>query len=153
MKKELITVDNVNNYISKQDGKLYVFGNRLLTAGAKDELGRRRVAVVYGPEPVVAPAPVAVKPTSAAAPAAPAAAASSSSCACGKSHGSCRGGCNCGSAITPGIAAGAPLGSYTSVESLALALASMLKEKYGVSDPAELKELTAKALKAIRDNM
>ena len=36
MKKELITVDNVNNYISKQDGKLYVFGNRLLTAGAKE---------------------------------------------------------------------------------------------------------------------
>ena len=145
MKKELITVDNVNNYISKQDGKLYVFGNRLLTAGAKDELGRRRVAVVYGPEPVAAPAPVAAKPASAAAPA--------SSCACGKSHGSCRGGCNCGSSITPGIAAGAPLGSYTSVESLALALASMLKEKYGVTDPAELKELTAKALKAIRDNM
>ena len=55
MKKELITVDNVNNYISKQDGKLYVFGNRLLTAGAKDELGRRRVSVVYGPEPVAAP--------------------------------------------------------------------------------------------------
>ena len=146
MKKELITVDNVNNYISKQDGKLYVFGNRLLTAGAKDELGRRRVAVVYGPEPVAAPA-------AAAKPAAAAAAAPASSCACGKSHGSCRGGCNCGSAITPGIAAGAPLGSYTSVESLALALASMLKEKYGVTDPAELKELTAKALKAIRDNM
>ena len=144
MKKELITVDNVNNYISKQDGKLYVFGNRLLTAGAKDELGRRRVAVVYGPEPVAAPA-AAAKPAASAAPA--------SSCACGKSHGSCRGGCNCGSAITPGIAAGAPLGSYTSVESLALALASMLKEKYGVTDPAELKELTAKALKAIRDNM
>ena len=145
MKKELITVDNVNNYISKQDGKLYVFGNRLLTAGAKDELGRRRVAVVYGPEPVAAPAAVAAKPAAASAPA--------SSCACGKSHGSCRGGCNCGSAITPGIAAGAPLGSYTSVESLALALATMLKEKYGVTDPAELKELTAKALKAIRDNM
>ena len=144
MKKELITVDNVNNYISKQDGKLYVFGNRLLTAGAKDELGRRRVAVVYGPEPVAAPA-AAAKPA--------AAPASASSCACGKSHGSCRGGCNCGSAITPGIAAGAPLGSYTSVESLALALASMLKDKYGVTDPAELKELTAKALKAIRDNM
>ena len=145
MKKELITVDNVNNYISKQDGKLYVFGNRLLTAGAKDELGRRRVAVVYGPEPVAAPAAVAAKPAAASAPA--------SSCACGKSHGTCRGGCNCGSAITPGIAAGAPLGSYTSVESLALALASMLKDKYGVTDPAELKELTAKALKAIRDNM
>ena len=144
MKKELITVDNVNNYISKQDGKLYVFGNRLLTAGAKDELGRRRVAVVYGPEPVAAPA-AAAKPAASAAPA--------SSCACGKSHGTCRGGCNCGSAITPGIAAGAPLGSYTSVESLALALASMLKDKYGVTDPAELKELTAKALKAIRDNM
>ena len=140
MKKELITVDNVNNYISKQDGKLYVFGNRLLTAGAKDELGRRRVSVVYGPEPVAAPVQAP-------------AAAPASSCACGKSHGSCRGGCNCGSAITPGIAAGAPLGSYTSVESLALALATMLKEKYGVTDPAELKELTAKALKAIRDNM
>ena len=142
MKKELITVDNVNNYICKQDGKLYVFGNRLLTAGAKDELGRRRVTVVYGPEPVVAPA------------AAPASSCSSAaSTPCGKSHGACRGGCNCGSAITPGIAAGAPLGSYTSVESLALALATMLKEKYGVTDPAELKDLTAKALKAIRDNM
>ena len=142
MKKELITVDNVNNYICKQDGKLYVFGNRLLTAGAKDELGRRRVTVVYGPEPVVAPA------------AAPASSCSSAAgTPCGKSHGACRGGCNCGSAITPGIAAGAPLGSYTSVESLALALATMLKEKYGVTDPAELKELTAKALKAIRDNM
>ncbi len=142
MKKELITVDNVNNYISKQDGKLYVFGNRLLTAGAKDELGRRRVSVVYGPEPVAAPVQ------------APAASCGSASGPpCGKSHGTCRGGCNCGSAITPGIAAGAPLGSYTSVESLALALATMLKEKYGVTDPAELKELTAKALKAIRDNM
>ena len=142
MKKELITVDNVNNYISKQDGKLYVFGNRLLTAGAKDELGRRRVSVVYGPEPVAAPVQ------------APAASCGSASgTPCGKSHGTCRGGCNCGSAITPGIAAGAPLGSYTSVESLALALATMLKEKYGVTDPTELKELTAKALKAIRDNM
>ena len=146
MKKELITVDNVNNYISKQDGKLYVFGNRLLTAGAKDELGRRRVSVVYGPEPVAAPvqAPAAASASSC---------GSASGTPCGKSHGTCRGGCNCGSAITPGIAAGAPLGSYTSVESLALALATMLKEKYGVTDPAELKELTAKALKAIRDNM
>jgi hypothetical protein len=146
MKKELITVDNVNNYISKQDGKLYVFGNRLLTAGAKDELGRRRVSVVYGLEPVAAPAQAP-----AAAPAS--SCGSASGTPCGKSHGTCRGGCNCGSAITPGIAAGAPLGSYTSVESLALALATMLKEKYGVTDPAELKELTAKALKAIRDNM
>ncbi len=141
MKKELITVDNVNNYISKQDGKLYVFGNRLLTAGAKDELGRRRVSVVYGPEPVAAPAAPASSCGSAA------------GTPCGKSHGTCRGGCNCGSSITPGIAAGAPLGSYTSVESLALALATMLKDKYGVTDPAELKELTAKALKAIRDKM
>lgn len=140
MKKELITVDNVNNYISKQDGKLYVFGNRLLTAGAKDELGRRRVSVVYGPEPVAAPAAASSCGSAAGTP-------------CGKSHGTCRGGCNCGSSITPGIAAGAPLGSYTSVESLALALATMLKDKYGVTDPAELKELTAKALKAIRDKM
>ena len=32
-------------------------------------------------------------------------------------------------------------------------LRTMLKDKYGVTDPAELKDLTAKALKAIRDNM
>lgn len=140
MKKELITVDNVNNYINKQDSKLYVFGNRLLTAGAKDELSRRRVSVVYGPEPVSAAASASACSSAAGTP-------------CGKSHGSCRGGCNCGSSITPGIAAGAPLGSYTSVESLARALATMLTERYGVTDPVELKELTAKALKAIRDNM
>ena len=47
----------------------------------------------------------------------------------------------------------APCPPHAQTNALALALATMLKERYDVTDPAELKELTAKALKAIRDNM
>ena len=43
MKKELICVDNLDAFICKQDGKLYVDQGRILTPGAKDELARRGV--------------------------------------------------------------------------------------------------------------
>lgn len=121
MKKELITVDNLDTFICKQDGKLYVFGARLLTAGAKDECGRRRVSIVYGPEPA------STKPV------------------CGKNCGPCRGGCS----IEPAPS----FGGYSSLEELALTVAKRLKDHYGVTDPEELKRLTVKALKAIRENI
>ena len=121
MKKELITVDNLDTYICKQDGKLYVFGPRLLTAGAKDELSRRRVSIEYGPEPF-ATAP-----------------------ACDKANGPCRGGCKvCGTIALE------PAASFGSLENLARTVVTALRDKYGVTDPEELKQLTAKALKAIK---
>ena len=51
MKKELISRDNLDSFINKDDGKLYLGSGRLLTPGAKDELVRRNVAIVYGEPP------------------------------------------------------------------------------------------------------
>ena len=51
MKKELISKDNLDAFISKDDGKLYLGKGRLLTPGAKDELTRRHVAIVYDEPP------------------------------------------------------------------------------------------------------
>ena len=51
MKKELISRDNLDSFINKDDGKLYLGSGRLLTPGAKDELARRNVAIVYGEPP------------------------------------------------------------------------------------------------------
>ena len=42
MKKELISVENLDAFICRQDGKLYVDRNRILSPGAKDELSARR---------------------------------------------------------------------------------------------------------------
>lgn len=50
MMKELITLDNLDSCISK-DGKCYVAPNQILAPGAKDELARRRVGIVYGHKP------------------------------------------------------------------------------------------------------
>lgn len=51
MAKELITATNLDAYIRKDLGKLFITPNRLITAGAKDELRQRGVQLVYGPEP------------------------------------------------------------------------------------------------------
>ncbi len=51
MAKKLITTANLEDFIRKDLGKLYVTPERVITAGAKDELRNRGVQVVYGPEP------------------------------------------------------------------------------------------------------
>ncbi|MCH5277380.1 MAG: hypothetical protein J1E80_06045 [Desulfovibrionaceae bacterium] len=51
MAKELITVANLDAYVRKDLGKLFITPNRLITAGAKDELRSRGVQLVYGDEP------------------------------------------------------------------------------------------------------
>ncbi len=52
MKKELITVDNLDSLVCIQDGKAYIGQGRMLTPGAKDELYHRRLEIVYGDAPV-----------------------------------------------------------------------------------------------------
>lgn len=60
MAKKLITTANLESFIRKDLGKLYVTSDRVLTAGAKDELKHRGIALVYGPEPApLQPAPCA----------------------------------------------------------------------------------------------
>lgn len=51
MKKELITVENLDSLVCIQEGKAYIGLGRMLTPGAKDELYRRRLEIVYGNAP------------------------------------------------------------------------------------------------------
>ena len=123
MKKELISTDNLDSFICKEDGKLYVGPGRLLTPGAKDELARRHVAIVYGEQPLPAIAP---------------------------QQEGCR--CGCGSTtfyVGPEEGALKP----KSLEQLARTVAAMLSKEYGVSDPEQLRELTVEALKTIKNNI
>ena len=131
MKKELICVENLDAFICRQDGKLYVDRDRILTPGAKDELARRGVSVVYGPEPAQEPAPAA---------------------ACQPS-GPCRGYCGTGRTFYVGPEEGSALSTAGSLESLSIAVASMLRKQYGVTDPEQLRAMTIEALKTIRDNI
>lgn len=57
MKKTLISVDNLDEFICGQSHKLYNDGTKILTAGAKDELSRRGISIVYGPDPGAAHTP------------------------------------------------------------------------------------------------
>ena len=49
MKKTLICVDNLDEFICADSHSLHMDATRLLTPGAKDELSRRGIAIVYGP--------------------------------------------------------------------------------------------------------
>ena len=53
MKKTLVGIDNLEAYICQTTGKLYADSSVILTSGAKDELSKRGVAIVYGPKPDV----------------------------------------------------------------------------------------------------
>lgn len=48
--KQLITIDNLDACIST-DGRCYIGSDQILSPGAKDELARRRVPLVYGDKP------------------------------------------------------------------------------------------------------
>ncbi len=51
MKKILITVDNIDDSICREDGRCYIGPDMILTPGAKDELAKRRVPIVYETRP------------------------------------------------------------------------------------------------------
>lgn len=127
MKKELICVENLDAFICKQDGKLYLDQGRILTPGAKDELAKRGVSIVYGPEPAPESAPAA----------------------------SCRGCCGTGRtfSVGPEKEASSPVVMTKSLESLAIAVASMLRKQYGVTNPEQLRAMTIEALKTIKDTI
>ena len=78
------------------------------------------MSIEYGPEPV-ATAP-----------------------ACGKANGHCHGGCKvCDTiALEPAFTG--------SLENLARTVVTALRDKYGVTDPDQLKQLTVKALKVLK---
>jgi len=65
MGKRLVEAANLDTAICPATGTVYADGTILLTPGAKDELARRGIPVVYGPGPAAsacAPAPCAECP-------------------------------------------------------------------------------------------
>ncbi|ABB40065.1 hypothetical protein Dde_3271 [Oleidesulfovibrio alaskensis G20] len=62
MKKKLVGVECLNEYICQSSNKLYADSSVILTPGARDELSRRGVTVVYGPRPESGEAPAACPP-------------------------------------------------------------------------------------------
>ena len=55
MKKTLIQVNNLDDYICKADSRIFVdSAGMILTPGAKDALRKRGIALVYGPCPEAA---------------------------------------------------------------------------------------------------
>ena len=113
MKKTLITVDNLDAHICALDGRLYAGKDTILTAGAKDELCRRHVEVIYGEAP-----------------------AASASCA---------------DAAAPACAAEAAA-RVNGLEGVVGTVSSMLRNRYGITEPKLLASLTAEALLIMRRN-
>ena len=57
MGKRLVGTDNLDAFICQEDATLYADQTIILTPGARDELARRGVHVVYGPRPQTAACP------------------------------------------------------------------------------------------------
>ena len=51
MKKQLVAVNNLDSYICQASATIYVTKNMILTSGAKDELQKRKICIIYGDAP------------------------------------------------------------------------------------------------------
>ncbi len=51
MKKQLVVVKNLDSYLCQACATIYVTKSMILTPGAKDELKRRNICIVYGDAP------------------------------------------------------------------------------------------------------
>lgn len=48
MQKQLVTIDNLDDFICKSSKTCYMDGTKILTPGARDELSKRGIAIEYG---------------------------------------------------------------------------------------------------------
>ncbi len=130
MKKKLIEVCNLDDYICQTTGKIYIDGTLLLTPGAKDELSKKGIGIVYGPKPeteVHASEPHQEDPH--------ADAHADEHNTHGHGHDDHKG------------------KAVEDLEGLLLAVAAMLKNQYGVTDPEELKKLSCQVVKSIHEHI
>lgn len=140
--KQLISVDNLDAFVGK-DGTVHVGKDMILTPGAKDELRKRRIAIVYGESPAPSPATSCAAAVPAAKPAAVAEGTAGSGCR----------GC-CGTCKKPEApAAGAASSSVRDLESLTRAVAGLISTQYDITDPKQLHLLTVEALRTIKANI
>lgn len=123
MKKKLIRVDNLDEFICKESGKVHVDGNTILTPGAKDELTKRGIGIVYDRRS----RPVGAAP--------------------GQPGGKgCPPGCKCPLCTQAKSRAAA-------VEDLLISVAAVLKKDYGIKDPDELRSKSISVVKSIKESL
>ena len=63
MKKQLVAVNNLDSYICQDSATIYVTKSMILSPGAKDELKRRNICIVYGEAPGETVCTTALEPT------------------------------------------------------------------------------------------
>ena len=114
MKKTLILVDNLDEFICKESNTIHLDAGMILTAGAKDELTRRHVSIVRGAAPERD---------------------------CGRR------------ACVVRACVAAAANPHADVERLVHDVAATLQKEYGITDPAELKAASLKAVETIRKNL
>ncbi len=127
MKKKLVGVECLNEYICQSSNKLYADGSIILSPGAKDELAKRGVTIVYGPRPDAAQG----CPPGCTCPACMAAQA-------------CPHGCTCAECTAT---------MDKDLERLFYAVAAMLKTEYGITDHEQLKKISCQVVKTLKANI
>ncbi len=134
MKKTLISAENIEAHICRAGGKLYLDG-AILTPGAKDELAKRRIAVLPGPCPDVSSCPLRT---------------AARDCLDG-----CAEGTRSGKPGRAGAHAGQPgaESAETVFTRLMLGIETVLRTEYGVTDPWEIQNVSLRAVQVIKENI
>lgn len=117
MNKTLITIENLDTFICC--GKLLMDTTKILTAGARDELIRRKVELVYGDEGQVCDCQKGSYSTGPAA-------------CCATNHAGDHASAGC---------------QYN--EEMLIGVAAIIKEHYGITDPEVLRKVTLETAAAI----
>ncbi|MCW7753356.1 hypothetical protein OOT00_05075 [Desulfobotulus sp. H1] len=124
MGKTLVGVKNLETFICQKDAAIYVDGSMILTPGAKDELTKRGMKIVYGPKPVMPSSTESAYPVS------------------------CPPGCTCEACMKALLLSGS-----ASLEALVLAVTGVLKNQYGIRDPEQLVSISSQVVATIRENI
>ncbi len=124
MGKKLIAENCVESYICTESGKFYIDNNTMiLTPGAKDKLRDKGIAIVYGEKPA---ADLCAIETTAKAWSTPEEAICKVVASCEATDG---------------------------IEKLILAIADILKNQYGITDPEQMAEVSSQVVNIIKENI
>lgn len=128
MKKKLVEVSTLKSYICEANSRIYVDTTMILTPGAKDELSKRKIAIIRDTVPEFA---------------------------------------SCGAASCPArlCADGVEMTNDTpdmkstqssddaDIERLFFGVAAMVKEEFGIEDHQQLKDISCKIVKALKETL
>lgn len=124
MSKQLVTIDNLDEFLCRHDGKFYMDGSRILTPGAKDELAKRHIEVAQG------------------------CGCNHPGASCAQAAGEAKHGSQCCGTCSAPDSYHSP-----EVEDVLIAVAATLQKEYGVSDPDELRKISLEMVETLKKNL